>query len=335
MGTKKRGNGQGSVYKMKNGKWRAEWTIGYKMDGSRISKRKGGFSTKKDAMKFLESEKSQPSYESINIQEVYKIISADIEKLSKDKQRAYDIAYRRIRPIWFRNISDIRIPELQYIVDTAPGDFYPKRDIKALLRKIFRYAVANDWVQKDYASYIKLPKCPEPKKETYTDIDIAIMWKNYNLFPVDSVERVILGGALIMIYTGMRTGELLSAKKKDIHVNERYMACGIKTSAGKQRHIPIAKKILPIVSELLLKCTERLIPLSENQFYEGYKETMGSIGVSSLTPGCCRHTFNTNMARAGIQPAIIQRASGHRSYQTTLGYTHIKIDDILSAVDKL
>lgn len=70
MGTKKRGNGQGSVYKMKNGKWRAEWTIGYKMDGSRISKRKGGFSTKKDAMKFLESEKSQPSYESINIQEV-------------------------------------------------------------------------------------------------------------------------------------------------------------------------------------------------------------------------------------------------------------------------
>ena len=160
MGTKKRGNGQGSVYKMKNGKWRAEWTIGYKMDGSRISKRKGGFSTKKDAMKFLESEKSQPSYESINIQEVYKIISADIEKLSKDKQRAYDIAYRRIRPIWFRNISDIRIPELQYIVDTAPGDFYPKRDIKALLRKIFRYAVANDWVQKDYASYIKLPKCP-------------------------------------------------------------------------------------------------------------------------------------------------------------------------------
>ena len=131
MGTKKRGNGQGSVYKMKNGKWRAEWTIGYKMDGSRISKRKGGFSTKKDAMKFLESEKSQPSYESINIQEVYKIISADIEKLSKDKQRAYDIAYRRIRPIWFRNISDIRIPELQYIVDTATGDFYPKRDIKA------------------------------------------------------------------------------------------------------------------------------------------------------------------------------------------------------------
>lgn len=138
-----------------------------------------------------------------------------------------------------------------------------------------------------------------------------------------------------MIYTGMRTGELLSATKKDVHISERYMTCGIKTSAGKQRHIPIAKKIIPIVSELLLKCTGRLIPLSENQFYEKYRETMGRIGVSSLTPGCCRHTFNTNMARAGIQPAIIQRASGHRSYQTTLGYTHIKIDDILSAVDKL
>lgn len=164
MGTKKRGNGQGSVYKMKNGKWRAEWTIGYKMDGSRISKRKGGFSTKKDAMKFLESEKSQPSYESINIQEVYKIISVDIEKLSKDKQRAYDIAYRRIRPIWFRNISDIRIPDLQHIVDETPGDFYPKRDVKALLRKNISICSCQRLGAKGLCVIYKIAKMPRTKK---------------------------------------------------------------------------------------------------------------------------------------------------------------------------
>ena len=86
MGTKKRGNGQGSVYKMKNGKWRAEWTLGYKADGTRVSKRKGGFQTKKDALQFLEGQRNDSTYEAIQLQEVYNLIKSDIEMLSKDKK---------------------------------------------------------------------------------------------------------------------------------------------------------------------------------------------------------------------------------------------------------
>ena len=335
MGTKKRGNGQGSVYKLANGKWRAEWTLGYKADGTRISKRKGGFQTKKAALQFLEGKRNNPVYESIQLQEVYTLIKSDIENLSKDKQRAYDIAYRRLRPLWFRPMSEIRLPEMQRLIDQIPCDFYPKRDAKALLRKIFRYSLANDWVAKDYAAYIKLPQCPTPKKETYTDIDIALMWKHYQASESDTEKRILLGCALVMIYTGMRTGELLSAKKEAVHLSSRCMTCGIKTEMGKIRRIPIAKKVIPILSELLHLNGKRLINMGSNQFYEKYKATLSEIGVSNLPPGCCRHTFNTNMARAGIQPAIIQKASGHKSYQTTLGYTHIKIDDVLSAVDKL
>lgn len=335
MGTKKRGNGQGSVYKLANGKWRAEWTLGYKADGTRISKRKGGFQTKRDALQFLEGHRNEPVYKSIKLQEVYTLIKSDIERLSKDKQRAYDIAYRRLRPLWFRPMSEIRLPEMQRLIDQIPCDFYPKRDVKSLLRKIFRYSLANDWVAKDYAAYIKLPQCPTPKKETYTDIDIALMWKHYQASETQGMDRLMLSSALIMIYTGMRPGELLSAKKTDINLSERYMTCGIKTETGKNRRIPIAKKIIPIVAELLALNNINLIPMKKHKFYQEYSAALKRIGISNLTPGCCRHTFNTNMARAGIQPAIIQKASGHKSYQTTLGYTHIQIDDILSAVDKL
>lgn len=335
MGTKKRGNGQGSVYKMKNGKWRAEWTLGYKADGTRISKRKGGFQTKKDALQFLEGQRNNPVYEAIQFQEVYNLIKRDIEGLSKDKQRAYDIAYRRLRPLWFRPMLEIRLPEMQRLIDQIPCDFYPKRDVKALLRKIFRYSLANDWVAKDYAAYIKLPRCPTPIKKTYTDIDIALMWKNYQASETESMDRLMLSSALIMIYTGMRPGELLSAKKTNVNIYDRYMTCGIKTETGKNRRIPIAKKIIPVVTELLKNNNIKLVPMQKHKFYQEYSAAMKRFGISDLTPGCCRHTFNTNMARAGIQPAIIQKASGHKSYQTTLGYTHIQIDDILSAVDKL
>lgn len=57
MGTKKRGNGQGSVYKLANGKWCAERTIGYDAAGLRKTKKKSGFHTKKEALAFLQSEK--------------------------------------------------------------------------------------------------------------------------------------------------------------------------------------------------------------------------------------------------------------------------------------
>lgn len=53
MGTKKRGNGQGSVYKLANGKWCAERTIGYDAAGLRKTKKKSGFHTKKEALAFF------------------------------------------------------------------------------------------------------------------------------------------------------------------------------------------------------------------------------------------------------------------------------------------
>lgn len=335
MGTKKRGNGQGSVYKRPNGTWRAEWTLGYKPDGTRTSKRKSGFRTKKEALAFLEAQQRQPTYEAIKLQEVYELVKGELETLSKDKQCAYDIAYRRLRPLWFRPMADIKLPELQKLIDQTPGPFYPKRDVKALLGKIFRYALANDWVTKDYTKYILLPKCPAPEKKAYTDEDIAIMWQHYAKARQGSEERFIFGCALILIYSGMRTGELLAATKNDVRLNERYLTCGIKTEAGKQRHIPIATKIVPVLAELMAAPGSRLVSMGHNQFYKLYKTVLSKAGVSDLPPGSGRHTFNTRLAKAGVQPAVIQRAAGHRSYQTTLGYTHLAIDDVLEAVDKL
>lgn len=62
---------------------------------------------------------------------------------------------------------------------------------------------------------------------------------------------------------------------------------------------------------------------------------MAELHVSPLPPGCCRHTFNTRLAKKGVQPAVIQKAAGHKDYKTTIGYTHMDIRDVLDAVNKL
>lgn len=153
--------------------------------------------------------------------------------------------------------------------------------------------------------------------------------------PVGSKQRIIAASALIMIYTGMRPGEMLKAAKKHVNLKEHYLTCGIKTKTGKNRLIPICNKIEPVIKELYVSAKQKLIPFGHNYYYEQYKKLMSDLGVSPLPPGCGRHTFNTRLAKKGIQAAVIQKASGHKDYKTTLGYTHMDISDVLAAVNKL
>ena len=54
--SKKRGNGQGCVYRMPNGKWKAEVTLGYDEADGKLKRKKAtktGFETKKDALAYI------------------------------------------------------------------------------------------------------------------------------------------------------------------------------------------------------------------------------------------------------------------------------------------
>jgi site-specific recombinase XerD len=49
-----------------------------------------------------------------------------------------------------------------------------------------------------------------------------------------------------------------------------------------------------------------------------------------------RHTYLTNLARAGVQPRVMQKLAEHASVSTTLSiYAHVNTDDISNAVESL
>ena len=55
-----------------------------------------------------------------------------------------------------------------------------------------------------------------------------------------------------------------------------------------------------------------------------------------ITPHICRHTYCTNMAKAGISPKSLQYLMGHSDIATTLGYyTHYKFNDVEKEVREL
>lgn len=333
---KSRGNGTGTVYK-RSGGWCAEVTLGYiYRDGKRIRKhrRKQGFKTKKAALSYLEDLAAAAEKKYITVGELWTMLQPDLAGLSESKQTAYGIAWKKIAPsIEHRRIDTLTVPELQELAVEVAPTFYPRRDVKALLSKLYQLAIRDDYIDKNRAVHIKLPTLEEKDREVFTEDDIAALWADYRKSP-----SLIVGEMLIMLYTGIRPGELLTIKAENIHLDEHYMTGGIKTKKGKRRKIIIPSKLEPVIVHALASARDGLLAYYpyKNAFYDTWIEKRTALGLSeALEPYCCRHTYITRLTALGVSPAMLQELAGHEDYDTTLDYTHLSVADRLAQVDRM
>lgn len=52
------------------------------------------------------------------------------------------------------------------------------------------------------------------------------------------------------------------------------------------------------------------------------------VQIPNITPHVCRHTYCSNMARAGMNPKTLQYLMGHSDISITMNtYTHLGLDD--------
>lgn len=332
MGKRVRANGQGTVFKMPNGKWRAEVTLGWeKREGlpdKRIVKTKSGFKKKGEAVAYLENLRQERPDVDIHIKfnELYNLWSkGHFRRVGKDTENGYRNAYKYCASIHYRVFTKLKTADLQEVIDTCPLGRRTKQDMKSLLNNLYKYAIQNDYCDKNYATFIKLPPKEKSKKDAFTKKERAKLWKDYE------AGNDFTGYILIMIYTGMRYGEISKIKTADINFNDRYMVGGIKTEAGVDRIIPICDIIFPIIKKLA--GDKKLLDIPEKRFYNNYYATLERIKVRRLPPHSCRHTCASALAEAGVQPAIIKEILGHEDYSTTLGYTHISIEEKLAGVN--
>lgn len=335
-----RGNGQGTAFK-RGTSWTAQVTIwDYAPDGTRKRKykTKGGFKTKRDALAYTSKMTGGTSDESakITFSALYLMWSGlHYPRVSKDAVNGYKAAYAKCKLLYTRDFKTLKTSDLQYVIDNAlslkgePISRRSKADIKSLISNMYKYALQNDIVSKDYSPFIVLDKKPKSKKDAFTAEEIEKLWKDYN------GGSKFTGYILVMIYTGVRFGELATIALDNVHLDEQYMIGGIKTDAGRDREIPINDKILPIVTEIKGQNKKKLLEIHEKVFYNDFRCTLERLGIRQLNPHCCRHTFFTLMANAGIQPAVITETGGHESYSTTLQYTHIHLGEKLAAVNQL
>ena len=293
---KMRGNGQGTAYRLPNGKYRAAVTIGYTEDKRCVRKTKSNFKTKKEAVEYLQKlHEASKHQKKMKFSELYKEWSnRHFDHISKKRERAYTTAYKHCKDLHYINITDLKLKDFQDVIDKRKGEYYPKHDMRVLFNLMFKYALQNDYVEKSYTSYLKLPPLTKSNKDAFDLGEIKLLWEDYNK------GNDFTGYILIMIYTGMRHGELKILKKENIFLDKDYMIGGIKTAAGIDRQIVIAQKIKPIIIKFYNENNDRLLEMPDYKFAAAYREALSRAGTRYLTPHCCRHTFATLMAESGI-----------------------------------
>ena len=340
-------NGYGNISKLSGKRrrpFRARVTTGWELDEDKgklkqLYKLIGYYKTRPEAMLALaEYHKNPFSIEqNVTFSELYEKWSEEKfrKKTSRSTINGYGAAFKLSSEIHDMKFTEIKKPHLQSVIDQCERGHGTLRKIKVLFNQLFKYALETDIVVKDYSKFVEIGEDEsESTRRPFTQDEILLLSNNVDR--MDFIDTV-----LIMIYTGLRVGELLLIKTEDIDIENRTMKGGLKTAAGKNRIIPLNKKILPFITERKAKGHEFLIVNHENKqmrywnyYEEKWKMIMEQLEMPDHRPHDCRHTFATLMDNAGANKVSIKRIMGHASKDITdKVYTHKDIEELKKAVD--
>ena len=341
---RKRMSGMGSITKLSGNRrrpYRVRKTAGFK-DGKQVFIDIGCFATKREAEEALAKYIVNPidiTLEKLTFEEVfYKWKTYEYPKLSENRKIIYDRMFKKCSSLHKKTFSKLRPSDFVNIIEE--NVWSAGADIKVLFGKMSGFALKNDYIMKDYSSFIEIKKGkPKVLRKIFTEEEIEILWKQ----PYYNKE---ITGALIMIYSGLRISELLGLKVENIDLeNGLIVDAGIKTEAGKNRTIPIHSKIYPLLlyrykkakfSQLFFYPKSDDIKKSYHRFKREFNRSLKELGVQEHTLHDCRHTFATKMCISGANEAITSEIIGHTDPSLTKKvYTHPDFDSLRKEIEKI
>ena len=324
-----RPNGAGCAYR-RGRTWTACITIGWKTTptgrAQAVRRTKGGFSRKKDALDYCQQLQSAPQEKpKMTLQQVYDVwLPTHESRVSKSTLGCYRAAWRYFHPIHHMPFADIDLDDLQECVDDCPCGKRTRENMKALAGLLCKYALPRHQTDMNYAEFIHTGNDAKGTRPAFDHDQIELIHDQIGIMP--HAEDVYT-----LIYTGMRPSELFALTKEDY--KDGILYGGIKTEAGKNRAVPVAPNILPIIENRLRSVFEYLFPkddgtqMSAKYFRDNYfYPVLAAAGIQPLptpdqpayyVPYSCRHTF-ANLLK-DIPGSDKDKAAliGHEDYKTT------------------
>lgn len=334
-------NGYGSITKLsgnrRNPFWVRSAAVKYVEDGKVKTKRTtiGYYKTQKEAVKALADYNENPyAIESITFAQIWEISKKRKSVSEKRMQQLEGVFKNHLSGIADKYIKDIRTVDLQVIFDLCERGSSVKDNMLAVLNNIYEYAMANDYIMKNYADYVIYENDRSRiQRILFTDDEIKKLWFNSGKWEYDFM--------LILLYTGCRFSEIASTKASNIDFENNVIYITEDNAKNKvsQRTVPIHKKILPLLkahlgSNWLFEVDGEKV-LYGSFYYNELKEINEYLGVEHLFHDT-RHTFTTRMRKLEVPLFYVNEIIGHTNKGITdTVYNHPSIEDLHEQMSKL
>jgi len=200
----------------------------------------------------------------------------------------------------------------------------------ACLKTLFNKAV--EWGRLERNPIAKVKKFREPNSQerilTESEAKRLIEASGPELRPV----------LIIALNTGMRKGEILSLKWKDIDFQKGFIYIG-DSKSGRSRNVPVNSQVfetlkgLPQQGEFVFFNSETRGHVQDVK--TAFKGACRRAGIKGLRFHDLRHTAASWMVEGGVDLVTVSKILGHASIQMTMRYAHPTPENMRRAVAKL
>ncbi len=203
----------------------------------------------------------------------------------------------------------------------------------AILSKMFKLAVEWRYLRKEQLPVFRLFPEKDNIKERILTEDEEFRLLNECADHIRSIVSVAL-------LTGMRQGEILNLRWKQIDFNRRTI-CVEKTKNGKIRFIPISTPLFEQLQQLRTKSNNEYVFVNPDTgkpyvwLKTGYKAACRRAKISDLRFHDLRHTFASRLVERGADIITVKELLGHSSVKMTERYTHSSSKQKRQAVELL
>lgn len=342
-------NGYGSISKM-SGKRRNPWRVcvtqGWQTDsltGKKIQKRAtlGYYGSRQDALHALSRYHEQPfdlNSRNLTFRDVYEKWSSEKYPLiSHSNQNAYISAYRSCEKLYSMNFRELTLAPLQEVINTSEKGYPSLLRIRGLYAQLYRFAMMHDICTRDYSQFVTVKKAENNTRNQkphrrFEENELTLLWQHSGDFTVDIL--------LLLIYSGVRVNELLTLKKEQVHLSERYFEILSSKTANGIRIVPVAEKVIPIWQRFLSSsseyavCTPKAQPVIYRTYQDYFKKKMLQLHMEHRIHDT-RHTCISLLTQADVNPTTIKMIVGHTGAMslTERVYTHLDKKILIDAIN--
>lgn len=257
---------------------------------------------------------------------------------SKSTLCSYENSFKHLVSLHYEPIQNLKYADYQKIIDSMrkSGLSYSScKKVRSLISLLEKYAVKIELINKCYSPLLSIGKNKAVRPHhPFSRQKINRLWSHCDEPGVDTV--------LILLYTGMRVGEMLHLQKSYVNLRQGYIRITKSKTVSGIRTIPIHHRILPLISKRMKFLGSNLITDSEGKpyNYSGYcilwREVMHSINADGHTTHDCRHTVATLLDNAGANETAKRRILGHAGGDVTERvYTHKGLRQLRKCIELL